>query len=604
MAIANGTYEILSLMDVTMAVDVNGSSVANSATVQLWGRNGSNTQKWQLTSQSGYWFIKNSGKSLDVQRAQQKAGTPVIMYTHSGNANQRWKVTEVGTQAVNGTSYPVVTIGAFNGTSLMLDVTGKKTAPRTVIEIWTANGGDNQRFVLVPTEGRSTGGSTAGLPTLPTPSAGAAGTSVGTASSGTIALASGTVYPCWRGSGSTYQLRYRTRTRAAGGAVGAWSNWMSISDGSTGCDGWGAPGMSNCSATDAGGRKWSPNGVAVDNSSAHDLTEIEFSVREWRAASGSSEAAHGEALTWTVRVARPVAVSDIDAALSPEGVVVSWASSATTAGNTVTIRSEQTGAQTVVGAASAATQIPMRSLARRVAEGDSVRLTVTVTTPDGLSASRTETVALSYQSGHGSGLSLSASVAGTVATVTASDPSARLWLVVPRGHGTRYVEVPGSSPWKVAPPLGVPWTAYAAVGGTTWRSVTQEFPAIADGGYHVTSQDCGTDLAIYHNLGRSPEFSPRYARSSRSMEVMGRERPVNALGSSTAASWTLKGAVHGSTLDEGVALADWAAHAGHVYFRAPNGFWAQALASSAEVDLSTRASGFVSVSLGFDEEVW
>ena len=138
MAIADGTYEMLPMLDVTMAVDVRGNSVANSATVFLWSRNGGNSQKWSLRNEGSYYTIRDAetGKSLDVSGGRARNGSRCIMYTFKDSANQHWKVTEVGTQAINGTAYPVVTIGAFAGTAYNVDCTGNKSALRTIIEIW------------------------------------------------------------------------------------------------------------------------------------------------------------------------------------------------------------------------------------------------------------------------------------------------------------------------------------------------------------------------------------------------------------------------------------------------------------------------------------
>lgn len=604
MAIADGTYEVLTLMDTTMAMDISGNSDANSASVILWSRNGQNNQKWLIEEQGGYYSIRDAetGKGLDVFGDVHKSGQRCIMYTYSGATNQRWKLTEVGTETVNGTAYTVVTAGAFNGSSYMLDVTGQSTSPKTVIEIWTPTGGANQKFVLVPTEWLATSSATT-YQTLPTPTLGGAGTSVGSRASGTIALTTGTVYPCWKGVNTTVQLRYRIRKRKAGGSFEAWSDWKSISNGSTSWYGWGTPGQSNCTATQRGDYLWSQVGVSVNNSSTYDLAEIEWSVREWSASWGAAAAAaHGEELTWTTTVARSVTMSDIDAAIGPNGIVVSWNTDATTKGNVITIKSPLVGTFTTDGAATGNALVPQSVLTDVPATGDTVSFIVTIATPDGVTAARTESITLSYGSGHASGMTLTATVSGKLATVTCNKSGARLWLVIPRGHGVRFVEMPGSSPWTVAPPLGVQWQAYAATDSSTWNSLIETFDAIAFDGLHVTTQDMAHDMTIAQGAGDRPTFEPTYSRSATSAEVMGRERPVNALGSSTGAEWSVQGTMHGGGLDTD--LFDVIAHAGHVYFRGPDGFWAQAYVREASIDLSTVLRGFAGVTVSLTEEVW
>lgn len=607
MAIANGTYEMLPLMDVTMAVDVCGNSIANSATVFLWSRNGGNAQKWTLESQGAYYSIRDAetGKSLDVYGNTQAKGTRVIMYTYnSTKVNQRWVVTEVGTQAINGTSYPVVTIGAFAGSSYVLDVTGASTAMRTIIEIWTPNGNANQQFVLVPTEWLATSAAKTSYAALSTPSLGSGGTTQGEPLPSTAPVDSGTYYPCWACAETEYQVAYRTRTREEGADwLGDWSNWKSIADGSTAWDGFGAPGYSNCTPTLVGGRQWSPTGVAIDNSSTYDRTDVEFSVRAWRASWGAGGSAHGSAYTYGVTTVRSVTISSLDLLLSPDGITVAWVSDATQGGNSITLTSDAWGTYTLTGDGSGSATIPQHALRSMPDEGDTVDVGMSMLTVDGMTATYEASVTASYEGSHGTSLTLTATVKRTIATVTASDAAARAWLVVREGHGTRYVPLDGASPWRVAPPLGVPWFVLSSVVGVgSWASVVQEFVPIVDDGWHVTSQDLTRDLPIYVGGGKQPEANPTYARTVTEVSVMGRERPVYVTGDSTKASWTVEGVTYGAWLDHDVALADWAIHAGHVIFRTPWGFWSQACVTGGTVEQSRRNVRAISVTM--EGEVW
>lgn len=606
MAIADGTYEMLPMLDVTMAVDVRGNSVANSATVFLWSRSGGNSQKWTLRNEGSYYTIRDAetGKSLDVSGGRARNGSRCIMYTFSGSANQRWKVTEVGTQAINGTAYPVVTIGAFNGSAYMLDVTGGKSALRAIIEIWTAHGQANQQFVLVPTEWEATASAKTSYAALPTPSRGTSGAAIGTSLPSSVGLANGTLHPAWACAQDEYQVRYRTRTRRSGASgMGAWSNWMSIADGSTAWDGWGTPGASNCTPTDAGGRKWSTDGVAIDNRTTYDRTDVEFAVRSWTASWGAGGAAHGASYAWTVTTTRPVTISDASVLLSPDGVTVAWASTAMGSGNTVTLESDVWGTYTTTGAGSGSAPIPQYAMRRTPDDGETVNVKVTLRTADGVTASRTVSATATYEGTHGTTLELHADVDRTLATITASDANARAWLVVPEGHGTRYVPLAGSSPWVVPAPLGVAWHVLASVvDGARWASVLQRFPAIFDTGWHVTSQDMTKDLAVYVNAGEAPKADVSYSRAVDAVDVMGRERPIYLVGDTTEASWTLDGMTYGDYMAEDAALADWAVHAGHVYFRGPNGFWAQACVTGGKVEQSTANAREISISMS--GEVW
>jgi hypothetical protein len=399
-------------------------------------------------------------------------------------------------------------------------------------------------------------------------------------------------------------VRYRTRTRAAGtDGMGAWSNWKSIADGSTAWDGWGAPGASNCTPTVVGGLCWSTDGVPVDNRTTYDRTDVQFSARAWSASWGAGGAAHGAAYAWTVTTTRPVTISDASVLLSPDGVTVAWASTATGSGNAVTLESDVWGTYTTTGAGTGSATVPQYAMRRTPDEGETVSVKVTLRTADGVTVSRAVSATATYEGQHGTTLELHADVDGTLATITASSADARAWLVVPEGHGTRYVPLAGSSPWTVPAPLGVAWQVLASVvDGTSWASVLQRFPAIYDTGWHVTSQDMAKDLAVYVNAGAAPKADVSYSRAVDAVDVMGRERPVYLVGDATEASWTLDGMTYGDYMAEDAALADWAVHAGHVYFRGPNGFWAQACVTGGKVEQSTANAREISISMS--GEVW
>lgn len=364
----------------------------------------------------------------------------------------------------------------------------------------------------------------------------------------------------------------------------------------------GAPGASNCTPTTSGGRKWSTNGVAVDNRTTYDRTDVQFAARSWSASWGAGGAAHGSTYSWTVTTTRPVAISDASVLLTPDGVTAAWASTASRGGNTVTLESDVWGSYTTTGAATGSATVPQYAMRRTPDEGEVVAVKVTLRTADGVTVSRTVSTVASYEGSHGTSLTLRADVVGTLATVAASDADAQAWLVVPEGHGTRYVPLAGSSPWTVPAPLGVEWSVLASVvDGTSWASVQQRFAPIYDTGWHVTSQDMTKDLAVYVGSGAAPVVDVTYSRAVDSVDVMGRERPVYLVGDSTEASWSLDGVTYGDYAAGDAALTDWAIHAGHVYFRSPDGFWAQACVTGGKVGSGAHVR---EISVSMQGEVW
>lgn len=607
---ASATYEILPLEDVTLAAEVAGNSTANRATVRLWSRNDSNAQKWQFVAEGtpNVWYIKDAetGKAVDVPSGMDANGEDVAMYTYNSADNgQRWTAEYVSTQTINGTAYETYQFVTALSSSpeRVMDVQGDGAYIKSNVQIWKKVAGHpSQTFALVPTEWNAIGGTGNNQPVLPTPNEGVYGTTSGTALNGVVSLSSGTLYPGFTCDWDKYQMRYRVRKREAGeSAVGDWSDWKSIDDGSTGFYGWGTVGASNLTPTDIDGVKWSAKGVSIDNSSTYDMTVVQFSVRAWTAnwGEGSTTSAHGGEYTYEVTTVRPVTLATPTATMTPDGLLVEWDTNWSKGGNTVNIESNLFSPVTTVGDYDDGYTVGITSLTHVPASGETISLKLEFTTSDGLTVTYDGTVNVSYASGHATTITLSSTVIGTIATVACSEASAEGYLVLERGHGNRFVKLDGTQPWDVPAPLGVPWTVYAAVDtGTGWKSVAQEFAPIDDKNYHITSQDLMRDLPVIGGVNTSQDFTAKYSRNTESASTYNRERPVNVLGGVTGASWTLKGAA----LPDNYSNCDWAVHAGHCYFRAPNGFWAQVAVTGGSIDY--KYPEYAEVEIACSEEVW
>lgn len=618
---ASTTYEVLPLEDITLAVEVAGNSTANKANARLWSRNGSNAQKWVFVSEgtADVWYIKDAetGKCMEVYGgvANDRNGGNVSMYTSNNSVAQKWKAERIGTQEVNGTAYETYQFIAFGGTTSTprcIDVEGDGAYVRSNIRIWGRSvGHPSQTFALVPTEWNAVGGTGNNQTVLPVPSRGAVGSSVGTPlapvaarSDGTIVVPmdSGSLYPAWTCEYGLYQVRYRTCGRRRNEtAFGDWTDWKSIDNNSTFFNGYGTPGAYNCQPMSLDGVKWCQRGVPVNNMQEYDLTRVQFNVRAWVAdwGVGSTASAHGGELSITVDSVASVSLDTPTATMTPDGLRIGWSTNWTRGGNTVTATSDIFTVANTVGEASGDVLVPITSLSRVPNDGDVIQLDMTFTTSDGNEARYSGTVEVAYATGHSDTLSLTAVTSGTIAYVTPSVETASLWLVVPRGHGNRFVKLDGDGQFMVPPPLNVPWTIYAAVetdGG--WVSTSRTFDPLESKNYHVTSQDMGTDLPVIGGVNSPQTFHPSYSREHESAATYNRERSVNVLGRVTDASWTFKGAALPETFD----LCDWAIHAGHAYFRAPNGFWAQVAIVGGSMDYTFRE--YSEIELSCIEEVW
>ena len=137
--VPNGDYIIVSGLNSNKVVDVNGASNDNCANIQLWTRNGTGAQTYQLTYNAGGWYtIVNvqSGKALDVANGEAKCGQNVWQYQCNGTNAQKWYLEDAG----GGYYYIRSALGYY------LDVNGGVTGDGTNIQIWTGNQSNAQRF--------------------------------------------------------------------------------------------------------------------------------------------------------------------------------------------------------------------------------------------------------------------------------------------------------------------------------------------------------------------------------------------------------------------------------------------------------------------------
>lgn len=232
MAIANGLYEIRSMLLTSMCADVRGGSTVNGANVQLYSSNDTNAQKFYLVEEtSGHWSIQcaNSGLYVDVAGGAATSGTNVQQYRDNDTRAQRWNVIGSGeTVTIDGVSCPVVTLGSYvttDGASFVMDVRGAMTTNSTNIQIYASNNTDAQHFALFPTTllDRS----------MPVPSGiGWSGT-IGRNDAQTVYPSASTLYPCWYFTDAWqglqdhgFEISYRTRLIDNGTAQnGTWTAW-------------------------------------------------------------------------------------------------------------------------------------------------------------------------------------------------------------------------------------------------------------------------------------------------------------------------------------------------------------------------------------------
>ena len=153
MAMTNGTYIILSAMNTSYVMDVNGQSDANGTNIQLWTINRTSAQYATVTGSGTKQVIRFplTGRVLDVCNGKVANGTNIIQWTgHNGN-NQAWNIVADGkTVTYGGETLPTYVIRSALNNNYVVDVNQQLVKAGTNIQLWSYNGGANQRWAFLP----------------------------------------------------------------------------------------------------------------------------------------------------------------------------------------------------------------------------------------------------------------------------------------------------------------------------------------------------------------------------------------------------------------------------------------------------------------------
>lgn len=280
---SGGLYELRSMLDTTMAVDVAAGSLTKGANVQLYKANGSNAQKFYITDEGNGYSIRSivSGMYVDVQGGSQVSGTNVQQYTDNDSRAQRWAVIQVGTTTVNDTECAVVSFGAFNATSFRMDVESALTTNKANVLIWQGAGRDGQLFALYPT--------TAEDKNMPSPSNVGIAELVG-ADQRSRLFSQTYVYPAWEcptawaSSGANhYEFRCSSRVISE---TGVWSPWSEFGE-------WSAAGV-----TQFGDRAWLTDGLE----GTFDAKALQYQLQVRSVGVGETASVHSPAASAVVEV--------------------------------------------------------------------------------------------------------------------------------------------------------------------------------------------------------------------------------------------------------------------------------------------------------------
>lgn len=152
-SVSDGIYVIRSVAT-NKCLDISGGSKANGAKVQQWTCNGTDAQKFRLTSIDGtrYSLINvGSNKAIDVKEASPAPNAEIIQYDYHGGHNQQFQITNRG-----GTHF---SLHPRHNPAMALDLYWGRPEDGTPIVQYTYEGRDNQKWTLDRvSDGGATGG--------------------------------------------------------------------------------------------------------------------------------------------------------------------------------------------------------------------------------------------------------------------------------------------------------------------------------------------------------------------------------------------------------------------------------------------------------------
>ena len=137
--IEDGVYTITSSLDQSKALDVVGASETNGAQIDVWTNSFFAHQKFRVEYVDGYYQIKSlkSAKLLDVAGGSDAEGTSVGQWESNGGDNQKWII-------VPNSDGSFSIVSKCNG--LYLDLEGGSISDGVRAIVWSSNGGLNQSF--------------------------------------------------------------------------------------------------------------------------------------------------------------------------------------------------------------------------------------------------------------------------------------------------------------------------------------------------------------------------------------------------------------------------------------------------------------------------
>lgn len=143
----DGVYEVQSMVDTKLVLDVFGGSKDGGANVQIYSSNNTNAQKWFVTYKDGFYTLQSlvSGLVLDINGGSTRNGANAQQYSPNNTNAQKWKL-----EALEDGQFTI--ISALDP-KFVLDVSGGTARNGANVQGYRSNGTAAQkwRFKLLET---------------------------------------------------------------------------------------------------------------------------------------------------------------------------------------------------------------------------------------------------------------------------------------------------------------------------------------------------------------------------------------------------------------------------------------------------------------------
>lgn len=396
-----GTYRIVSRTNPDYCCYVNGGSKSAGARIGVQPWTGAANQVWLVEDAGGGRIVMRPTHSFgDFATFNTSAAARLDKCCQDNHApaetDHLWIPYPIPGKSLvtDGTSYQCHELSIVAGTGdLVLDLPSNDL--RNWLQIYAANGTDAQMWAFVPADTQGDD--------LPVPVR--VGVTYGgeTYRSGTAPWDStAPVHAVWECPGTKYQARYRTRIIGVSDTgtetyPDGWTGWKSMADGTESNDGWGTAWLPNQTFESPADYKVSADVLDVPALTASNpAVDVEIEVRYFTEDWGIGHVtAHGPSASCSVRLYQPMTVTVDSVTRTGEGLVVAFSSDWAVGSTTARVSDLTAGDGDMVDAvsesgkyaASDTITVPWTDIDDFVAIGDTVDLTLDLTTSLGVAGS-------------------------------------------------------------------------------------------------------------------------------------------------------------------------------------------------------------------------